>query len=438
MAGIDDRQLAQRAGWSGGIANIPPETALPSDENGKPTAVRVAQNVDLLAGGGVARRAGRTKVWDGEASSLWRDGFLPFALVVADHKLRAFYGPDQIVDLVDVARRECSYALVDDRVYWTDGVRNGVVTVDADVLPWGCPCPPGQPMLTPAPNGGLAAGRYQVATTYLLASGEESGTGQAAVVTVAEGGGIGLSAIPNPPAGVAAVRVYVSGADGDVLYHAVDLTPGVPSALLVHGIRRKPLDTQFLEPMPAGHTVRWLNGRLYVATASGAMVWSEALRYGLTNRRKNSIAFNAIRLMEPVAAGSEGAGLFVADAARTYWLGGGDPAQFRRRIVYGASAVPGTAVRVPATALGLETTGEALYWLAADGVGMVGLPGGQVMPLRAGQVVAPHATRGTSYWREQDGRRQVVTTLQGAGAGKRGLAFGDRMVTTIERHDGTN
>jgi hypothetical protein len=436
MAGINDKQLARRSSWPAGIANVPPETSLPRDENGNLVALREADNVDLLADGKLARRGGRAKVYTGAPHSLWRDGHLPFALFVDGTALRAFYGPGQVVDLAAVATRECSYALVDDKVYWSNGLDTGIVTVDGDVLPWGCPQPPGQPTLTAvAGTGGLHAGRYQVAITYLTGSGEESGTGAAVLVDVAEGGGIALSGIPTPPASVSVIRVYVTQADGDVLYQAVDLTPGVGSAMLNFGVRRKPLATQFLEPMPAGRIVRWLNGRVYVATADGSMVWSEALRYGLTNLRRNSIGYGRIAMMEPIGAGGDGAGLFVADQKRTYWLGGNDPANFTRRIVYHASAIPGTAVRVPASLLGLDQTGEALYWLAEDGVGMVGLPGGTVQPQRGRQVVAPKATGGASLWREQEGRRQVLTALKGAGAGRRGVTFGDRVVATVEHHE---
>jgi hypothetical protein len=281
--------------------------------------------------------------------------------------------------------------------------------------------------------GGLSAGTYQLAVTFLTAAGEESGASLAAMVDVPEGGGVQCDAIPQPPDASYRVRLYLSGANGDVLHFARDLAAGMTSVLL--GVTRagKVLETQFLEPMPPGHIVRWFNGRLYVAV-DNVLVWSEAMRYGLTRLAHNRAGFQKrLDLLEPVGAGDEGAGIYVASADRTYFLGGTDPKAFSNRIAYPHGAVPGTALRVPANVFGVQSSTEVVYWLARNGVGCLGLPGGTVMPLRENQVIGPSADSGASLYRDVNGLRQVITTL--VGAQERGLALGDKLNCTVIRHD---
>jgi hypothetical protein len=131
---------------------------------------------------------------------------------------------------------------------------------------------------------------YQVAVTFRDIRGEESGTGQAAQIAVPEGGGIALSNVPQPlDADVNIVRVYLSPANGDMLYFVRDMPVGMTSATLGAGARGKPLDSQFMEKMPAGSIVRALNGRMFVARGA-EMLWSEALGFGLHHLRSHSLA----------------------------------------------------------------------------------------------------------------------------------------------------
>lgn len=424
---VPDNALVTRKGWPAGIDNRSKETAIPDD------ALREAVNVDLHAGK-VGRRNGRTLAQAGVPRSLWRSGDMPFALYAEAGVLNGWYGPGQSFAIgAGLSTRDLSYALVNDRVYWTDGYRNGCVLMDGTGIELGCPNPAHQPALTAhATVGGLHAGKYQVAITFLAASGEESGTGLAATVEVPEGGGISLSNVPTAPASVAMVRVYVSHADGDTLYYATDLAPGQTNALIGVHTPGKPLATQFLEAMPAGHTIRWLNGRLYVADGE-AIYWSEALRYGLTKLTHNRLGLSPPAMMEPLGAGTEGAGMLVADAKRTYWLAGTDPARWSQKIVYAHGAVPGTAILVPGSMFGMETTAEVLYFFATNGVGMLALPGGALIPQREAQTTAPAADAGISVLDERDGHRRVVTALHGTR--KRGLAVADSMTVTVHRHD---
>lgn len=436
MAGVSDNQLQQSYGWPAGIDNLSDEFNLARDDHGHTIALREADNVDLRKGK-PSRREGYTAMLSGaRMHSLWRRGMWPFALFVANGTLRGYRGGADAFDIqagLD-PRAPVSYALAGERVFWTNGRDRGCVRVDGSAMPWGCPNPAGQPTLEPTDVGGLAAGRYQIAITYALASGEESGTDRAVMIDVTEGGGIALSHIPEPvQANVAAIRVYVSAPNGEVLHHATDVAPGQAATLVGQGRRGKQLDTLLMTPMVAGRFVRLHTGRLFVLGADGTLVWSEALRYGLTRPTTNRMRFGAGRLLEAVGQGTAGAGLYVADAKRTYFLSG-PPDKMTPAIVYPHSAVPGTAAAVPGSVFGLKSAEEVIYWMAANGVGVLGLPGGQVLPVREQQAVAPEASSGASLYRARDGMHQVVTALEGRGQA-RGVAMRDRAVVTVERHD---
>lgn len=435
MAGVSDKQLSRMGPFVGGVANVMAETDLPVGEEGEIISLRAAVNVDIPNSGVPERRAGYRKVVAGvDMHSGWRDGQLPFALFVDDGTLYAMMeGGDPWAVRAGLHRRDVSYALINGRVYWSNGRQSGIVLPDGEALPWGVDTPNGQPTLGLDANGGLFAGIYQVAITYRDTTGEESGTGLAATITVPEGGGITLSSIPQPnAANILVVRIYVSQANGDMLYFARDIPVGMLSTTLGQGGRGKPLDSQFLDQMPDADIVRSLNGRAYVARGN-VMNWSEALRYGLYHPVHNRMTVGSkITLLEPIADGTDAAGLFVADEKRTYFFGGSDPARFSKRIAYPYPAIPGTGAHVPASVFGQDSSVPAVYWIATNGVACLGLPGGQVLALKDKVAVAPNATYGATLFREFKGMRQMITTLRETTPRK--FAVADRAVATIYRN----
>ena len=433
-----DKQLGWMSAWPAGIDNRSKEQSLTRDAQGKAViAARDAENVDFDKDGKPSRREGFTLAIAGtRVHSLWGDKDFPLALYVDNGVLLATRD-----DLSTFQVRAglspgnpLSYCVAAGKVYWSNAEVNGCVSADGIALPWGVAGPGGQPTLAGGSGiGGLAAGSYQVAVTFLSAAGEESGASLAAQVDVPEGGGITLTGIPQPLDVGAKVRVYLSGANGDKLYHVTDLAAGMTTLLLGVSQLGKPLDTQFLDAMPPGQIVRWLNGIVWVASGSG-VIYSEPLRYGLTNLAQNRFALNArVDMMEPVNAGGQAPGMYIAAGERTYFMAGATPALMSPVIKYPHGAVPGTACQVPASVFGIESTDPVPYWLARNGVGCIGLPGGTVMPLREGQVIAPSATGGASLYRDGDSLRQVITTLQDASP--RGLAFADTAEAEVFHHE---
>lgn len=434
VAGVKDPELVPLGPWPSGIDNMSKEDGIAVNELGIPTAVRAAVNIDWSREGRPQRRAGRTQRAAGtRMHSLWHGGELPFALCVDGDALLALHTDHSLVALrAGLVQREMSYAAVSDRVYFANGTDCGRVLIDGTVEPWALDGPPAQPTLVATLTGGLAAGRYQVAVTWRAMTGEESGTLGAALVNVADGGGIALTSIPQPtdPA-IALVRVYMSGADGDALYWVRDLPVGMTATTLGTHQRGKPLDTQFLEPMPAGRIVRAMHGRLYVARGK-LLMRSASLRYGYWRQATDYVRFASnIELVEPVGDG-ESAGLFVAAGKRTYWVSVAGT-EYRQRIASMYGAVPGTAIRIPGNVVGFDSPDPVAYWLGANGVACIGLPGGAIAPIKANQVVAPAAAGGATLMREEGGLRQLITALQGARPQR--LAVGDRVSARVYRHD---
>jgi len=446
MAGVGDKELIARGPWSAGIDNLNAETDLTRSDDGKQiVAFREGVNVDIDRKGTPSRRPGYTKIINGlSVHSLWHQGSFPLALF-ADGALQFAFRPGQTPFEVrdGLANRTISYALAGDRAFCTNPVQNWCVTPSGDTVPWGVETPAGQPNLTPSPDGGLDAGEYQVAITFIDLLGEESGTVLAATCTVAKGGGIELNQIPQPTSDrVRYVRAYRSAANGGnqadpnapVLFMARDIPVGITSALLGVATLKRPLATQFLIPMPPGQIVRHLAGRLHVA-AGNVIRSSEPLRYGLCHKDKGRNVGDKIVLMEPVGDGGDSPGFFVADSKRTYWIGGANPEDTSIRIVYPYSAVPGTGTVVPASMFSLDTTLPVAYWIAANGVACLGLPGGTVVPLREKQAVAPPAESGASLFRERNGIRQIISALAGATrTTKQGVAIGDSAAARVYRN----
>lgn len=432
MAGVRDKQLLKFTGWAGGVNNVDTETAVGQSE------LREAVNVDLSPEGKPRRRMGYERVIETTGPhSLFATAGAMFSVVggaltaygydLTPATLRAGLGP-RPVSYVEAA---------DGRVYWTNESQIRCVSADITDEPLWVECP-GQPSVSAHATGGLFAGQYQVAITYFDAFGRESGSSMAAEITVTEGQGILVSNIPaNTDA--ATVRIYVSDVNGDTLLAARDIPAGTTQWIIGAGQRGKKLETQFLEPLPAGQIIRAQNGRVFVARGP-LLLFSEPFRYGLHNPLNFARYNGDLTLVEPCGSGPE-AGMFIGTAggdpkACTYYVSGPDPKAWTNRRAYAYGAVPGTGQQVPASVLGIDAPGLVPYWLASNGIFCAGLPGGRVIPLTDRRFVTPaNAERGATLLREQNGIRQLLTALLGGNSNA--MAASDSAVATIRRHDVT-
>lgn len=410
-----------RVGFVLGYDNVAPETAMPAG------ALREAENVDLDKAGRVRRRPGLTLRYSGSGiHSLWSGGGRTLFVEEGSLKeLGAGWTASALVSGLSVGSM-VSYQEVAGQIWWTNGSQSGRISADGTVGAWAVPNPNGQPTLSVRTGlGGMAAGRYQVAVTFLSTDWEESGTGLAAQIDVAAGDGITLSNIPQGDA--ALVRIYLTPPNGDAFYHYRDLAMGVTSTHIGKATLGRRLETQFAEPIPPGQIVRFYSSRMWVA--SGAVLWhSLAFRYGLHQPEKDFFYFpSRITVLQPVDDG-----IYVV-ADKTYFLSGKVPGQMQLTDVSGATGVEGTGVSVEAKHFALEDAkGEVAFWFSSHGA-QLGLPGGSVNSVMEDRAVVPLYEEGSALFRERNGIRQVVTTVKRPGDTS-GFAAVDSAVAEVVRN----
>jgi hypothetical protein len=293
-----------------------------------------------------------------------------------------------------------AYVLVNGEVYYSNGVITGKVSNGAD-LPWGVEHaePPAAAALA---YGGMRAGRYQVAITYVTASGEEGGTSRAVAVDVAEGGGIQLSAIPQPTAAsVTGIRVYLTPPNGERFYEYGELADGVTSVTLgASTTLGQELQTWGLYPAPAGDVLELHNASILIGNGPW-MFFTEPFYYG--QYRKT----NAYQFRDDISVIVSLSGSQVAVAADIHYaLSGSDPAAFSLTESYEYPAVKGTVI---------ETPDGGRAWMTRRGL-MFSAGNGSFAPRIADSVYPEEATEGAAIFREVEGEQFMVATLHDAAA----------------------
>lgn len=375
-----------------GINNRLPDHQLGIVERGRKAGdyLRNAVNVDLTATGTLQRRKGSTLAQAGaDCHSLWSDGE------------QAFYvDGDTLYQYPRIALR--SGLVPGRRVSWCKTPTGDVIWTNGTVLeriragvsaPLGLPVPNPAPTVSASAGGSLKAGVYQVAITATNADGEESGATWPVQVTVPEGGRIQVSDLPGT-----LTNIYISPLNGDALYLAATTTAS-SYVIPVSGALGQSLQTIGLRAMPAGEIVREHFGRLLVASGS-TIYYSEPFGYGLHNPQRGRIHFGGrIALLAPVQGGC-----YVSTETATFWLPGGDieKTQVIELLPYGA--VPGTD-----TALENQT---GVAWMSTRGL-VIGSQDGQAKNVQEDTVAIGPAQAGATLYREQDGMRQIITSLAG-------------------------
>jgi len=412
--------------YSKGINTIDDERSL--DQTGrrdKPAKfLRQADNVDIDRKGTIRRRAGYSKLMDlVDSHSLYTTPGGTIFLVEADQLKSLFLGALSLTTLTPVTG-PVSYALAHDVVYWTDDYRVGRIGPTLTSEPVWTPNPSGTPTVNEAP-GVLHPGLYQVTLTYIGIDGEESGASLATQIQVNQGG-ITLSDIPQT-SDATHIRVYMTDVNGSVFSRQIDVPMGNTTVTLVNYLDRRRLKTQFADVMPAGHLLCFHYGRMYVAVGD-TVVWSEALQPGLTRIQDNH--FPPFKGRIQLMMGST-EGLYIVDTERTWFMPGGDPEEVKPQSIYPHSGVEGTGVEVPASLLGLKDSGAAPCWFSDNG--MVAGVDGRIVPLTESQLAVDTYKQGASLYREEQGIRSIVTSVQGKGPGS-GLSTTDSVSLTHYRN----
>lgn len=425
MAGTDDAKLYKLGQFPAGINNTAPETSLPAG------SLRAADNVTLADDGKLARRDGYTQVTAGNGChAAWSDDYVPFGLYVNDGTLYAVEDDETETAIVSglAAGLGVSYARLHDTVAWSNEVQCGEVMLDMTARPWACPPPTAAPAVSLG-SGALDAGTYQTAVACLDAWGRESGARPGPTLDVPQDGALTFSDIPAPPSG-GRTRLYVSDGHGGALRAAVTVGEGVTTAIVAQRPKGRRCNTLHLQAMPPGQCLAFGNGRQFVANGR-YVLYSPAMRYGLHDPRKSRVGFvSRVNLLAFVGDGGAGAGLFVGDTKRTYFLAGGDPAAWAQRIAIADGAMPGSLRWLPGDVWGLDAKSNVPTWVTALGRIAVGLPDGQVLYPQPTDgkpmAVIDRGDRAALGYRETQGHRQLVAAV--SGASPQALAVQDQLV----------
>ena len=368
--------------------------------------LREAVNVTLDAHGTPRRRAGYTKRLAGAVHSLWANS--QYLLAVLDGDLvRVELDTWATTTLRErVGTAPLSYAQVSNLLYYTSTEVCGridllTLTHYRDFSP---PNPEVQPTLATI-SGGLPAGIYQVAITYVSRLGEESGSTLAATLELSGSQGLRLTNLPQGDADK--IRIYCSqpSATSQELFRQAEVNRGITEYDITALKRGRTLTTQFLEPLPMGSILRYYRGRLYVV--DGPVIYhSQPIHYGLYAPDDDYLPPfpTDVGLLTAVEDG-----LYVG-AGGTWFLQGSGPADFMQRYLGEVTPTPGTGINIPAELVDPQLTGLAAYWQSPLGA-VFGLPSGMLRYPTQGSVLGSSATSGTSGFLRDGGVDRVVTSL---------------------------
>lgn len=398
-------------GWPAGVNNV---RGLRDLNRGDAPALRAGVNVDITTTGKVRMRKGRTLVQAGLAHSLYSPPDWPIALLVLDGQLRVLRndgGAETLTMIGGLSQTApLSFCEQNDHILASNGLVTFRVTREGALRAWGVPIPQGMPLATPAANGTIPPGRYQLTLTNVADDGEESGARAPMLIEMAADGSIQLSDIPQPGAGVASIRVYLTHQNGADLYLAASLPVGTTTHTLFSLANAgKGLETLHCERVPAS---RWLcsyRGRVYFAIGD-TVYYTLPLRYGLFKAHQTYFRFP--HRVTGIAATEDA--LIVGTQHAAYRLLGADPADMAQVQADPSGVVEGTMLRLPGGVLPGEgfNAGNVVWW-SNRGVLMRAGPGGVVTPMTQGRLALPRFASGAVMYREQDEIAQIVSILRG-------------------------
>jgi len=373
-------------------------------ERTDPKYLKEALNIDIDKTGGIQKRLGYSLLESGSFHSLWSEGVNSFA-VKDDNLVRI--NPDLTTTLLKSGiYSKLSFDERDGLVYFTGETANGVIDGNS-VIPWGIEEPNPKPTLS-VTGGGLSAGVYQVAMTYIRSNGLESGSSVAQQLLVGDMAGIALTNLPvSSDPEVVNIRIYVSTADGEVLYLYRDLPNGTTSTIITSvSSAMMPLPSFNRHVAPKGSIVKIYHQRAFVAD-SNILWYSDPFSYNWFDYHKSYFVFPApIRALMPVEGG-----LWVA-ADKLYYLIGKDAESMRMEMKEPVEVVPNTSVRIPGAYIFIENTPIGYKWLTTTDKGIYILfNDGIALNMTEKNVTFPEADSGAAVFVQQDGINRYLSIL---------------------------
>ena len=379
-----------------------------------------AQNVDLDKDGYARRRVGRTKRLDlTSAHSLYAWGDRMF---LVDSGTLYEVAPDYGLRALDtgVGQQPLSYAVVGGQLLYANETKVGAV----DSF-WGVQMP-SSPLLTPT-SGGMLAGRYLVAVTAVR-DGVESGARQPSTVQLSAGGGITLDIAGIDPS-ADALNIYCTQPNGRELYWVMETTPSSPVMVNLTPPSTDTLTTLGHYPPMPGQQIALYRGHMLVA--SGAVLyWSQPLAYHHFRIQTDVQLFpSRITLLA-----AHDRGFYVGCGTGTYWVDGSNPDEWQPRLVDSRPPAEGLPLWVDGHKLPtLQAQGRVSLWATADGF-VAGLADGSVQHLTDGRLAIDAHRHASLAFREENGLRQVLMSLQEKESDTR-LGASDRVTCRVIKAD---
>lgn len=401
-AKIDEREGLEEFSSFLGLRNNVDPTAFGRED------LVTANNVDIFDDLSVGRRKGfSAPVTAAIDRDLWASGAV--CLGVGSNALKRVF-PDYSTATLYAGlspSRPLSYAAVADRVFWANSVQSGCVQNGVNRT-WGV-TPPAA-FTVAAGSGALAAGRYQVALTYLRDDLQESGAGKAQELELATTGGLSLSGIPiSSDATITHKVVYATAVGGETLFRVGVIANDV-TTFSIDEIRQgaSPLLTQFLQPPPAGDYIAYTPGYMLVAVGS-RLYPSEHYAPELFDYRKSVPFLDSITMLAPVEGG-----VWVGTASQIIWMTGETPEKWDYKVRAEYGVIPRTLCFADGELIGDgQAAGQRAAFFASKRGLCAGLPGGRLVNLTEARFAYPSMDRGAGIVRRHRGISQFLVSLQG-------------------------
>ena len=370
--------------------------------------LETALNVDINDVGQLLRRKGTSApVVAGVDRDLWASGSV--CLGVGGNALKLIHPTYATTTLRTglTAARPLSYAAVGDRVFYANGVELGCVHNGAHRT-WGI-TPPSAFAVAAGP-GALAAGKYQVAITYLRDDLQESGAARATTIELTSTGGISLSSIlASTDSTVTHKVIYATSVGGETLFQVGVIANNV-TTFSINEVRSGalPLSTQFLSPPVAGDHIAYSSG--YMLVASGARLYpSEAYAPELFDYRKSVPFLDSITMVAPIKGG-----VWLGLNNQIVWIAGDTPEVWDYKAAADYGVIPGTLWFADAGVINDgQATGEMAALFASKRGLCVGFPGGRLMNVTEGRFSYGVQQVGAGIVRRHRGINQYLVGLRG-------------------------
>lgn len=345
-------------------------------------AARDAVNGIIVRGGAFIRRDGETLVAVADAHSGWTapDGT---TYAISNSQLCSVSldtNGDPVLTPLGLmpSNNHASFADLNGSVLVSnvDGMR---LLTSTGLQPFGVEMPGGY-FVTPQAGGGLDAGRYGVALSFVSTTGEEGGMSDSTYVDVAEGQKLWVS-MPTPiEASTASVNIYCTGPNGEDFHFIKNIPTGLWGAHIDASDDLGELaDNQLLERLPSGRFICLWQGRLLVARGR-TLYYSEPLRYGLYHP-----AHNFVQLPQEIGfVGALPDGIFLGTLEGTFYLDGQNPAEWKIKKVDTDTPLLGGCQLLSVEAFSREEelfpagVDYVIAWLGSGGFHF-GLPSGTVL-----------------------------------------------------------